>query len=141
MTTKIEAWIDRLENDFTAADEAASEILWPVRRKDTREIVTGSPRPGRQPASDLETRLADQVAMLSSARWELARTEQLVEMMKAMSAEIRALREDIGRLKGTSAQVGTLRHDVDEIKDLLTSLRDLAAARRKTAATGGTDTE
>lgn len=66
--------------------------------------------------------------MLSSARRELARTEQLVEMMKDISPEIRALRED-------------LRRDVDEIRDLLARMRELAAAHRETSSPGRTDSE
>ena len=79
--------------------------------------------------------------MLSSARRELARTEQLVDMMKVISAEIRALREDLGRVKGPSSEVATLRRDFNEIKDLLIRMRELAAARRKAAASGRTDPE
>ena len=137
----VEAWIDRLETDFTEADEATSEGLRPANLQETQEITRARQPTERPPAADLEARLADQVAMLSSARRELARTEQLVEMMKAISAEIRALREDLGRVKGKSSEVSALRRDVDEIKELLTRMRELAAARCKAISPGRTDPE
>lgn len=136
---KVEAWIERLESECTEADEADSDVLHPSNLHDTQEIVTGRQSPARQPAADFEARLVDQMAMLSSARRELARTEQLVEMMKAVSSEIRALREELGHLKRTSSEVSTLLRDVSDIKDLFTRMSQRGAARRKASNASRTD--
>ena len=38
---EVEAWIDRLETDFTEAHEAESKALRPANLQETQEIVTG----------------------------------------------------------------------------------------------------
>ena len=129
----VEVWIDRLERDFTEADRADEDLMRPAPSSPPGEAV-GRPMSESRRPEELERRLNDQIATLSSARRELARTEQLVEMMKVISGEVRALRQEVAKVQILPAHVRSLRDDVEHVKALLTRLRELASARRQSLA-------
>ena len=72
--------------------------------------------------------------MLSSARREIARTEQMVELLKVISGEGRLLSQEYAKVRTTPTQVRALREDVDQIKVLLKRVREMSAGRRAGAA-------
>ena len=146
---EVEDWIDRLEREFVEVEPetpSATGDVGAVAGRGGRR--SGRPlRPAREvrephvirPTADshgssVEQRLTEQVALLTSARRELARTATLIELMKEVSVEIRTLRDEVAAARESSSEIQSLRREMDQVRIILARLRELAQARKKSSS-------